>query len=130
VEVSRRLESGENLTVGIDSTGLKVYGEGEWKVRKHGSSKRRTWRKLHICMDLDTQDILSVDLTGNREVDAAVGKGLLGVKTTHIKEFKGDGIYDDFGFRQKLGAGIIQTIPPPKDAVIQKPKKISPFQTF
>ena len=31
----------------IDSTGLKVYGEGEWKVRKHGYSKRRSWRKLH-----------------------------------------------------------------------------------
>ena len=32
----------------VDSTGLNVYGEGEWKVRQHGWSKRRTWRKLHI----------------------------------------------------------------------------------
>jgi hypothetical protein len=130
VEVSRRLECGENLTVGIDSTGLKVYGEGEWKVRKHGSSKRRTWRKLHICMDLDTQEILSVELTGNHEDDAAVGKRMLEGKMTHIKGFKGDGAYDDFGFREKLGAGIIQTIPPPKDAVIQKPKKNKPVPDF
>jgi hypothetical protein len=35
----------------IDSTGLKVYGEGEWKTRKHGISKRRTWRKLHLGVD-------------------------------------------------------------------------------
>ena len=32
----------------VDSTGLKVYGEGEWKVRQHGWTKRRTWRKLHV----------------------------------------------------------------------------------
>ncbi|KAA6324934.1 hypothetical protein EZS27_025798 [termite gut metagenome] len=124
------MEFGENLTAGIDSTGLKVYGEGEWKVRKHGSSKRMTWRKLHSCMDLDTREILSVALTGNHEDDAAVGKRMLEGKTTHIKGFKGDGAYDDFGFREKLGAGIIQTIPPPKDAVIHKPKRNKPVREF
>ncbi|MDR2121412.1 MAG: transposase [Tannerella sp.] len=41
VDIGNRLESGENLAIGIDSTGLKVYGEGEWKVRKHGRSKHR-----------------------------------------------------------------------------------------
>ncbi len=30
----------------IDSTGLKVFGEGEWRVRKHGTEKRRVWLKL------------------------------------------------------------------------------------
>ena len=35
----------------LDSTGLKVFGEGEWKVRQHGYSQRRTWRKLHLCVD-------------------------------------------------------------------------------
>jgi IS5 family transposase len=35
----------------IDSTGLKVYGEGEWKVRQHGKSKRRIWRKLHLAVN-------------------------------------------------------------------------------
>ena len=53
--IQNRLESGEKLVIGIDSTGLKVYGEGEWKVRKHGWSKHRTWRKLHVCIDLTTQ---------------------------------------------------------------------------
>ena len=32
------------IDVVVDSTGLKVFGEGEWKTRKHGQSKRRTWR--------------------------------------------------------------------------------------
>uniref|UniRef100_A0A0S4TX19 Transposase n=1 Tax=Ralstonia solanacearum TaxID=305 RepID=A0A0S4TX19_RALSL len=42
---------GEPVHLVIDSTGLKLYGEGEWKVRKHGWSKRRTWRKVHLAMD-------------------------------------------------------------------------------
>jgi hypothetical protein len=32
----------------IDSTGIKVEGEGEWNARKHGGAKRRVWRKIHI----------------------------------------------------------------------------------
>ena len=43
-----------SVHVVIDSTGLKVYGEGEWKVRQHGYSKRRTWRKLHLCINEET----------------------------------------------------------------------------
>jgi len=49
----------------IDSTGLKVYGEGEWKQRIHGKQKRRTWRKLHLGVDSDTGEITAVTLTDN-----------------------------------------------------------------
>jgi hypothetical protein len=38
----------------VDATGLKVYGEGEWKVRVHGKDKRRVWRKLHLAVDTGT----------------------------------------------------------------------------
>ena len=38
----------------VDSVGLKVYGEGEWKTRQHGWTQRRTWRKLHLGIDADT----------------------------------------------------------------------------
>ena len=116
-EVSKRLAKGENLHIGIDSTGLKVYGEGEWKVRKHGWSKHRTWMKMSICMDLDTQEILAVELTGNDEADAPVAKKILEGKTNNIESFSGDGAYDDFCFRKFLGDGVNQIIPPPKNAV-------------
>ena len=122
VEISTRLEQGEGLTIGIDSTGLKVYGKGEWKVRKHGYSKHRTWRKPHICIDLASQEILGVALTGNEEDDASVGTQMIKGKTDKVKSFKGDGAYDKFGFRKALGKDIIQVIPPPKNAVIQKGK--------
>ena len=42
------------LNLALDSTGLKVYGEGEWKVRQHGVGKRRTWRKIHFAVDIDS----------------------------------------------------------------------------
>jgi hypothetical protein len=49
-----------SVTIAVDSTGVKVYGEGEWKCRKHGWSKRRTWRKLHLGVDPDTSYFFEV----------------------------------------------------------------------
>ena len=46
------------LHLAIDSTGLKVFGEGEWKIRLHGKDKRRVWRKLHLAVDTMTGEIL------------------------------------------------------------------------
>lgn len=53
----------------IDSTGCKVYGEGEWKVRQHGWSKRRTWRKLHLGVDEATGEILAAVVSSNNLSD-------------------------------------------------------------
>jgi hypothetical protein len=130
VEIEERLSRGENLVIGIDSTGLKVYGEGEWKVRKHGWSKHRRWRKLHICIDLNTQDILSVELTGNDADDASVGMRMLQGQSGRIRSFKGDGAYDKFGFREVLGNDVQQVIPPPKNAVVRLPKKREPLTDY
>lgn len=47
------------IDVVVDSTGLKVFGEGEWKTRMHGVSKRRTWRKLHLAVNPDTCEIVA-----------------------------------------------------------------------
>lgn len=47
----------------IDSTGLKVFGEGEWKVRKHGAEKQRVWCKLHLTVDPATHDIVAAEVS-------------------------------------------------------------------
>ena len=130
VEVSKALESGKNIDIAIDSTGLKVYGEGEWKVRKHGVSKRRTWRKLHIGIDANTQEIICVELTTNSEDDAATATKMLKGKTAKISSFTGDGAYDDFSFRETLGSEVKQIIPPSKDAVVQKGTKKKPVKEY
>ena len=59
------------IDVVVDSTGLKVFGEGEWKMRKHGKSKRRTWRKLHLAVNPQTQEIEAETLTENSCDDAS-----------------------------------------------------------
>jgi hypothetical protein len=62
----------------VDSTDLKVYGEGEWKVRQHGVDKCRTWRrKLYLAVDANTQEIVAVELTANAVGDAKVLPDLL-----------------------------------------------------
>jgi hypothetical protein len=121
-----RLAKGEKLDICIDSTGLKVYGEGEWKVKKHGMSKHRMWQKLHIGINAHTQEIISVKLTTNAGDDASTAKAMLKDKTHQIKSFRGDGAYDDTTFRQLLGDDVKQIIPPPKNAVICKASKKKP----
>jgi hypothetical protein len=49
----------------IDSTGIKVEGEGEWYARKHGGPKRRVWRKIHLGIDEETLEVRAVEITGN-----------------------------------------------------------------
>jgi Transposase DDE domain len=56
----------------IDSSGLKVYGEGEWKVRTHGKDKRRTWRKLHISMDAGHHHLTAAIITDKDVLDRKV----------------------------------------------------------
>jgi hypothetical protein len=62
----------------IDSTGLKVFGEGEWKVKKHGQERRRIWRKLHLAVDSKTHEIICADLSLNNVTDSEAFPGLSG----------------------------------------------------
>ena len=61
----------------IDSTGLKIYCEGEWKVRVHGKAGHRTWRKLHLALDPDSFETISIQLTHSRTHDDPVMAPLL-----------------------------------------------------
>jgi hypothetical protein len=102
----------------FDSTGLKVYGEGEWKVKIHGKAKRRTWRKFHIGVDADTQDIVVYEMTGNNEGDGEVAEAMIDLVNGRIDKVFGDGAYDGRGFREKVHERGGKTIvPPPRNAV-------------
>lgn len=114
----------EDINVVIDSTGLKVYGEGEWKVRKHGWSKHRTWRKLHMGSDGIDLEILSLELTGNEVDDATAGVHVIDKISESIKTVAGDGAYDKIKFRTKLPEGIEQAIPPQKNARLSEDDKL------
>ena len=66
------------LHVLIDSTGIKAVGDGEWCARKHGLSKRRQWRKVHLGVDARTLEIRAIEVTGSRVGDAPMLPELLG----------------------------------------------------
>lgn len=110
----------EQVVAILDSSGLKVYGEGEWKVRKHGYSKHREWMKMHLSIDKDGE-IRAVRLTDNSMDDAEAGVELL--KQQHddvIDEVNTDGAYDKQKFYtacQKQHIARI-VIPPRRDGKI------------
>lgn len=87
-------KSNESLNLVLDSTGLKIYGEGEWKVRKHGYSKHRTWRKLHLGANSETGEIQAVVLTENSVSDDAVVEEMLEQIEPTLLTCAADGAYD------------------------------------
>lgn len=115
-ELKKRHEQGEAIDIVVDSSGLKVYGEGEWKVRQHGWSKHRTWRKIHMGVNPDTKEILCQALTPNSANDADMVVPLLTQvpEEIKIKTFKGDGIYDKHKVYNALRKRKIKPIIPPR----------------
>jgi hypothetical protein len=111
------LRSGEPLHLVVDSTGLKVFGEGEWKVRKHGYSKRRTWRKVHLAMDAKSGQICAALMTHQDVGDAEVLPELLDQipSGTPIDIVGGDGAYDTRQCHAVIAAPAATPSIPPRD---------------
>jgi hypothetical protein len=78
----------------VDSTGLKLRGAGEWLFEKHGTAKRRSWKKLHIGINADSGEIVAVDLTEKDVDDASHVATLLDQLWAAPASFMGDGAYD------------------------------------
>jgi Transposase DDE domain len=95
VALGGRASSG-GLHLLVDSTGIKMTGEGEWKTRKHGASYRRQWRKVHLGIDAETLDIRAIEVTTNAIGDAPILPALLAQIPTNerITTVGGDGAYD------------------------------------
>jgi len=111
------------LIIAVDSTGLKVCGEGEWKMKMHGKSKRRRWRKLHIAVSVDGQHIAASDLTDCGTGDQEHLPVLLDAlpKGTALKHVLADGIYDTYPCYDAVrDRGGTLVTPPRKNAVIRK----------
>jgi len=61
----------------VESTGIKAEGEGEWNPCKQGGSKRRLWRKIHIGIDEETQEIRAIEVTSSGIGDTPMLQDLL-----------------------------------------------------
>ncbi|XDJ36158.1 MAG: IS5 family transposase [Burkholderia sp.] len=114
------LRDNEPIHLVVDSTGLKVYGEGEWKVRQHGYSKRRTWRKVHLALNANTGQVHAALMTNQNVADSdALAKLLDQIpREEQIDVIGGDGAYDTKPCHAAIAArSAIPSIPPREGAV-------------
>ena len=117
--------AGGPLHLAIDATGLKVYGEGEWKVRVHGPAKRRVWRKLHLGVDALTGEILAHALTPSETHDGTELPDLLAAVDGPIAAVYADKAYDAFDIHSAILARAARpVIPPRKGAAIRPPPRV------
>lgn len=126
----RRTGSGP-LHLLVDSTGLKLGGAGEWLVGKHGTSRRRSWRKLHIGNDAASGEIVAVEVTRTDIDDATMVNPLLDQIADPIISFPADDAYDQDRVSQAVAerdpdAAII--VPPRAGAVASASAETAPTQ--
>lgn len=120
-------KTNEPVNILIDSSGLKVFGEGEWLETKHGTKKRKVWRKLHITIDRESAQILSSSLTSHTTDDASEVPSLLDQIEDGVDSITGDGAYDKDDIYKYLNRkGISGIFPPRKDAVLSKDVENNP----
>ncbi len=115
----------------VGSTGLKLGGAGEWPIEKHGTSRRRSWRKLHIGVDAASGEIVAVAVTRKDIDDAAMADALLDQIADPIASFTGDGGYDQDQVTQAVAerhpdAAIV--VPPRAGAVASASAETAPTQ--
>ncbi len=108
----------------VDSTGIKVEGEGEWHTRKHCGSRRRVWRKIHLGIDEETLEIRAVEVTSSNVGDAPMLPDLLAQIPAgeEIATVTADGAYDTRACHDAIAArGAAAVIPPRRTARPWKP---------
>ena len=115
----------------IDSTGLKVFGAGEWLQEKHGAKARRTWKKLHLAVDADTGIIMASILTGNDVGDPSQVGPLLDQIEATVVSVTADGAYDGMPTYEVVadhGKDVRVIIPPHVTAALSAAAEHNPSQ--
>jgi len=98
----------------VDSTGIKMLGEGGWKTKKHGADYRRQWRKVHLGIDAATLEVRAIEVTDNATGDAPILPCLLDQipDDERIASVSGDGAYDTKGCHEAIAQRGAQAIIP------------------
>lgn len=109
------------MHLAVDSTGLKVFGEGEWKVKKHGQEKQRTCLKLHLAIDEKEHLIEACMLTADNVHDCETLPALLNQIDTPIEQVTGDGAYNTHdSYQATIAVGAKPCFPPRINATRHK----------
>jgi len=106
--------------VALDASGMKVRGEGEWKVKIHGRSKRRKWIRVHIAVDPKTGEIVAQITSESNVHDGTMTRDLLDQVPGSVGLVLADGAYDGQNSRKAIkDKKAIALIPPPKNGQIR-----------
>lgn len=105
----------------LDATGIKVAGEGEWKVKIHGKAKRRKWIKVHVAIDGETQEIIQYEITDGHTADCKVGPKLIDKCPNTAKKYLADGGYDTLNCRKAIEKKGAKALIPPRKNAKRKP---------
>ena len=109
------------IDIVIDSTGLKVFGAGEWRAQAYQHPKRRTWRELHLSINAATQEIVAEVLTSKKRDGADLVPPILAQIDPPVAKLYGDGAYDKWKLYEMLEREtIMPVIPPRRNAAIKK----------
>ena len=131
LDVVRAPANAEPVHLLVDSAGLKLSGAGEWLVEKHGTSRRRSWRKLHIGVDADTGQIVAAALTTNDVDDGSQVGPLLNQIDRPIASVTGDGAYDQESVYASVAdrhPEAVVIVPPRSSAVPSETAETAPTQ--
>lgn len=116
----RRFRPETPIDIVVDATGLKVFGEGEWKVRTHGKNKRRVWKKIHISADASTHEIIAIRATDSKVADCDELPNLL-PPSDPIARVYGDGAFDNQkSYDAIVNRRAIPKIPPRHGAALAR----------
>jgi hypothetical protein len=131
LEVPRPIPRTGPVHLLVDSTGLRLCGPGEWLIEKHGTQRRRSWRKLHIGVDAESGQILASKLTSHDVDDGSQVEPLLDQITAPLVSLTGDGAYDQAGIYGTVAerhpeADVI--VPPRSTAVLSEDVEATPTQ--
>jgi Transposase DDE domain len=122
LNVSLEVLSSEGpIDIIVDSTGVKIFGAGEWRCDAYRQPKRRTWRKLHLSVNAASQEIVAVVLTSKKRDDADLVPEILAQIEPPVAKLYGDGAYDKWKLHDVLEReAIVPVIPPRRGASIRR----------
>jgi hypothetical protein len=119
-------DSGGGYVASLDSTGVKIHGQGEWNRKKHSQKDRRQWVKIHLIIDNDTMQILGVEATADDVHDSEVFDQLIDELPNKINKVLGDGAYDTLEAHKKSLDNGIELVALPRSNAVVDLKSIEP----
>ena len=112
--------------ISLDSTGLKIHGQGEWNRKKHAQKDRREWVKMHLAIDNESMQILAVESTADDVHDCEVFDLLIDSIPSQIDKVLGDGSYGTVGAYKKCTERNIKLVAKPKSSDVVNEKATDP----